>query len=90
MLAAVAPSEPAAFSELSRAVIARRESLSSVILILLGWDEERRKLAAALRGSGAAVRGLLVCAKGARPLDAPSWLVTVHPGEIEAGLAGLR
>jgi len=90
VLAAVAPSQPAAFSELARAVIARRESLSSVILVLLGWDEERRKLAAALQGSGAAVRGLLVCAKGARPLDAPAWLVTVHPGEIEAGLAGFR
>ena len=42
VLAAVAPSEPAAFADLSRAVAGRRDSLSSVILILLGWDEERR------------------------------------------------
>jgi len=90
VLAAVAPSEPAAFSELSRAVISRRESLSSVILILLSWDEERRKLAAALQASGAQVRGLLVCPKKTRPPDAPGWLVMLHPGEIDAGLAKLR
>src|SRR6185295_10036609 len=48
VLAAVAASEPAAFAELARAVAGRRDSVSSVILILLAWDEERRKLAAAL------------------------------------------
>jgi uncharacterized protein (DUF58 family) len=94
VLAAVSPSEPGAFSHLARAMAGRRESLSSVILILLGWDEERRKLAAALQASGAEVRGLLVCAKGARPSafsePTPGWLVALHPGEIEAGLAGLR
>jgi uncharacterized protein (DUF58 family) len=94
VLAAVSPSEPGAFSDLARAMAGRRESLSSVILILLGWDEERRKLAAALQASGAEVRGLLVCAKGARPSafsePTPGWLVALHPGEIEAGLAGLR
>jgi len=97
VLAAVAPSEPAAFSGLARAVLARRDSLSSVILILLGWDEERGKLASALQASGAEVRGLLVRDRKARhqPKDAlaerlPAWLVELHPGEIEAGLAGLR
>jgi len=90
VLAAVAPSAPAAFTELSRAVIARRDSLSSVILILLGWDEERRKLASALQASGAEVRGLLVCDRKARQQDTPGWLVELHPGEIEAGLARLR
>jgi uncharacterized protein (DUF58 family) len=94
VLAAVSPSEPGAFANLAHAMAARRESLSSVILILLGWDEERRKLAAALQASGAEVRGLLVRAKEARPGDSPEptprWLVTLHPGEIEAGLAGLR
>jgi len=91
VLAAVAPSEPAEFAELSRAVVARRESLSSVILILLTWDEERRKLAAALQASGAEVRGLLVCDKNARSAElVPGWLVVLHPGEIEAGLARFR
>lgn len=90
VLAAVAPSAPAAFAELSRAVLARRDSLSSVILILLGWDEERRKLASALQASGAELRGLLVCDRKAKPADAPGWLLALHPGEIEAGLAKLR
>jgi uncharacterized protein (DUF58 family) len=94
ILAAVAPSSPAGFAELARAVAARRDSVSSVILILLGWDEERRKLAAALQASGADLRGLLVRAKAARSGDSsgptPRWLVTLHPGEIEAGLAGMR
>ena len=88
-LSAVAPSEPGAFANLARAVVGRRDSLSSVILILLAWDEERRKLAATLQASGAEVRALLVCAKGARPVDIPAWVTTLHPGEIEQGLAGL-
>ncbi len=90
VLAAVAPSNPASFAELARAVVARRDSVSSVILILLGWDEERRKLASAMQASGAELRGLLVCDRAAAPRDLPHWLVTLHPGEIEAGLAKLR
>jgi uncharacterized protein (DUF58 family) len=89
-LSAVAPSEPGAFANLARAVIGRRDSLSSVILILLAWDEERRKLAAALQASGAEVRALLVCARTARPSDAPAWVTVLHPGEIEEGLAAMR
>jgi uncharacterized protein (DUF58 family) len=90
VLAAVGPSEVAAFSELARAVVARRESLSSVILILLSWDEERRRLAAALRGTGAEVRILLVCAPGEAPEAPPPGVLVLHAGRIEQGLAGLR
>lgn len=90
VLAAVGPSAQEDFAGLARAVVARRASLSSVILILLSWDDERRKLAAAMQATGAEVRALLVCSKGARPTDAPGWLLTLHPGEIELGLAGLR
>jgi uncharacterized protein (DUF58 family) len=90
VLAAVMPSEPAAFAELSRAVAARRESLSSVILILLSWDEERRRLAAALRATGAEVRVLLVCAPGEAPAAPPPGVLRLVAGNIEQGLAGLR
>ena len=90
VLAAVAPSDAPGFDKLSQAIAARRESLSSVILILLAWDEQRRKLAASLQGTGANVRALLVCAKEARPKEAPGWVAVLHPGEIERGLAGLR
>ena len=94
VLAAVAPSEPGAFAGLARAVIGRGESLTSVILILLGWDEERRKLADTLRGSGAEVRTLLVCGERELPHGFPHGLpggvVHLLPGKIEQGLAGMR
>jgi len=90
VLAAVAPSEAGAFAGLSRAVAARRESLSSVILILLSWDEERRNLAAALRATGAEVRSLLVCAERDAPLEPPPGVLLLTPGKIEQGLAKLR
>jgi uncharacterized protein (DUF58 family) len=94
VLAAVSPSDAGAFPELARAVVARRDSLSSVILILLNWDAERERLVGSLRATGAEVRALLVCPKdagdaafGAPP---PAWLLKLHPGEIESGLARLR
>jgi hypothetical protein len=90
VLAAVGPSEAGAFPELSRAVAARRESLSSVILILLSWDEERGKLAAALRAAGAEVRALLVCAERDAPPERPPGVLLLVPGKIEQGLAALR
>jgi uncharacterized protein (DUF58 family) len=94
VLAAVAPSEASAFSDLSRTVTGRGESLTSVILILLGWDEERRKLAAALRGAGADVRTLLVCPQEELPhgfsQGLPGGVLHLLPGKIEQGLAGLR
>ncbi len=90
ILAAVSPSEPTAFSDLARAIAARRENLSSVILILLSWDEERQKLAAALRATGAEVRLLLVCAPGEAPATPPPGVLVLFAGSIEQGLTGLR
>ena len=90
VLAAAGPSDVTAFPDLARAVVARRESLSSVILILLSWDEERRKLAAALRATGAEVRALLVCAEPDAPPDRPPGVLLLVPGRIEQGLAALR
>ena len=86
VLAAVAPSEPAAFSELSRTVLARRATLSSVIAVFIGWDEERARFVASLRAEGFEVRALLVRAGG----NAPPGVLQLAPGKIEQGLAGLR
>jgi hypothetical protein len=36
------------------------------------------------------VRALLVCERDALPTNLPLHVVALHPGEIEAGLAGLR
>jgi len=90
VLAALGPSAPAEFGGLARAVLARRSSLSSVILILLAWDDERSRLLASLRGAGAEVRALLVCAERDAPRDPPPGVVLLHPGAIEKGLSALR
>ena len=90
VLAGVTPSAPADFAALARAVLARRASLASVIVVLLGWDEARRAFLAAARGSGLEVRALLVCAAAEAPREPVAGLTLLHPGEIERGLAGLR
>jgi hypothetical protein len=36
------------------------------------------------------VRAILVCEARDAPANAPAWLVVVHPGAIEAGLAKLE
>ena len=90
VLAAVSPSEPAAFAELARSVAARRGLLSSVILILLDWDEARRALVTSLRAAGAEVRVLLVRPDGDAPSALPPGIVRLAPGKIAQGLAALR
>jgi len=88
VLAGVGPSAPERFEELARAVLARRHTVSSVIAVLLGWDEPRRRFIAEARASGLEVRALLV-ANSAKPHDAPGVLV-LRPGSIEQGLAALQ
>jgi uncharacterized protein (DUF58 family) len=90
VLAGVSPSAPEAFGPLAKAVVVRRANLSSVIVILLSWDEERRGFVEGLRAAGGEVRALLVCRKEDAPGAAPRGLAVLHPGEIERGLAGVR
>lgn len=90
VLAGVGPSPLEAFSGLAQAVLARRAGLSSVILVLVAWDDERRRLLAALRAAGAEVRALLVCGPADRPADLAAGVTVLHPGAIEQGLAALR
>jgi len=58
--------------------------------VLVAWDEARRGFAARLAASGVEVRAILVCAREDAPRETPAWLLVVHPGEIEAGLARLE
>ncbi len=90
VLAGVGPSAPHGFDALARAVLEARAQLASCILVLATWDEARRRLAESLAAGGTEVRAILVCASADAPRDAPAWLAVVHPGSIEAGLAGLE
>jgi uncharacterized protein (DUF58 family) len=89
-LAGVGPSALQDFEKLAHAVLAQRAQLASCILVLVAWDEARRALAERLAASGIEVRAILVCDPREAPRGAPAWLVVVHPGAIEAGLARLE
>jgi len=90
VLAGVGASDAGAFPALAAAVMARRATLSSVIVILLAWDEARRALVSGLRAGGLEVRTLLVRDERAAPAAAPPGVVVLNPGRIEEGLARLR
>ena len=90
VLAGVGASAPGGFDALARSVLEARAQLASCILVLVSWDEARRRLAEALAASGIEVRAILACAPEAAPADAPAWLTLVHPGAAEAALAGLE
>ena len=87
VLAGVAPSAPGDFELLARAVLAQRAQLTSCILLFVDWSASRRRLVEALVGAGLEVRALLVCGEDEKPAAAPPWLLVLHPGTIEAGLA---
>jgi uncharacterized protein (DUF58 family) len=84
VLAGVAPSRPSDFAALARAALGQRGSLSSCIVVLLAWDEERRQLVESL--GHIQVRALLVSEKDVKARN----LLVLKPGQIEAGLAKLR
>ena len=86
VLAGVAPSAPGDFAALARAVLGRRATLSSVIVIFVSWDEARARFVASLRAEGFDVRALLVGEESA----ARPGIVHLVPGKIEQGLAALR
>jgi uncharacterized protein (DUF58 family) len=89
VLAGLAPSSPAQFAEVSRAVRGRGSRMSSAILVFVEWDAERRALAESLVASGVEVRAMLVCRQDERPGDVPAWIAVLHPGEMQAGLVRL-
>ena len=89
VLAGVQPSPPEEFGTLAGAVLARHSTLSSIIAVLLAWDEPRRQFIRQARASGLEVRALLVCGPGETPPIDPGLLV-LRPGAIESGLAQLR
>ncbi len=89
-LAGVGASEPGGFERLARAVLAQCAQLTSCVLVLVAWDEARRGLAERLAANGVEVRAILVCMPEDAPRETPAWLLVVHPGAVEAGLARLE
>jgi hypothetical protein len=72
---------------LADAVFARRGQLSACILVLTGWDAERKAMLDRLTQGGVLVLPLLVAPE--RPADAPPMVKLLVPGRIQEGLAVL-
>ena len=77
----------AGFGALRESLMTRRATLSSSILVLIGWDEPRRRLVQELRVLGLPLLVMAVLAE--RPADAPAWLHVLVPGRIKEGLSRL-
>jgi hypothetical protein len=85
----VTPHPGGDFAVLARSVKANRAALSSVILVLLSWDEARRDLVSALQATGLRVLALLVADKPEAVAERTPWLTVLQPGKIQQGLSGL-
>ena len=88
VLAGVSPSPPQAFGTLARAVLGQRGALTSCIVVLLDWDEERKGFIESLSRSGLEVRALIV--SNADIQAGKTNCLVLRPGQVEAGLARLR
>lgn len=75
------------FVALRESIMARRATLTSSILVLIGWDEPRRRLVWELRVLGLPL--LVMAVLGEPPADAPAWLHVLVPGRVREGLARL-
>jgi len=75
------------FASLRAALMARRAGLTSAIVVLIGWDERRRRTIRDLRAMGLPLLVMAILAEP--PSDAPAWLHVLTPGRIREGLARL-
>ncbi len=75
------------FGALRESLMARRATLTSSILVLIGWDEQRSQLVKELRVLGLPL--LVMTVLNEPPADAPAWLHVLVPGRIKEGLARL-
>lgn len=77
VLAGVGLSEAMDFRGLSNLVLSHREQLSSCLVLLLGWDEERAAFLDSLRRGGLACV-LVIVGHGEKPDGAPGHWVDAH------------
>jgi uncharacterized protein (DUF58 family) len=89
VLAVVTPHVTGEFDTLSKSVLAARAELSSVIMVLLAWDQPRRDLVSRLHAIGLQVLVLLVSDAPEKVAARTPWLVVLQQGKIQQGLAGL-
>jgi len=96
VLACVAPCTDTEFDALCRPVASACATLSGCVLVLLAWDEARRRLVASLRGLGVPLLALVVSDAQAAPAlvpgpmaDAPERLRVLRAGHLREDLAGL-
>jgi len=89
VLAAVSPYDEGGFRTLADSVLANCAGLSSAILVMLTWDDERRDLVARLQASGVEVLALVVSDAPEMLDERASWLTVLQPGKIEQGLAAV-
>ncbi|MCC7412961.1 MAG: DUF58 domain-containing protein [Gammaproteobacteria bacterium] len=97
VLACVEPCANEPFNRLSGLVLAHAAQISSVVMVLLGWDGPRRQLVQSLRALRIAPLVLVVHEPGADPrqdpgplADCPDRLLGVTPGDAQRVLAGMR
>lgn len=86
-LAGVAPAREKGFSTLAAAVARRRAVLSGCVLVLLGWDEERRAFARGLEASGVPVLALAVVDPKEPPFRDAAGVRRIEAGRTAEGLA---
>jgi uncharacterized protein (DUF58 family) len=89
VLAAVSPYHAGGFRTLADSVLANRAGLSSAILVLLAWDDERRDLVARLQASGVQVLALVVSDAPDQIEKRAPWLTVLQPGRVQQGLAAV-
>jgi uncharacterized protein (DUF58 family) len=78
------------FAALPALVIARAESLSGCLVVLLGWDDAREALVRRLDALAIPTLALVVTRPGERIARRAGTHVRVHPIEVGAVAAGLR
>jgi uncharacterized protein (DUF58 family) len=89
ILAVVMPQPGDGFAALTDSVLANGATLSSVILVLLAWDQARRDLVSALRANGLQVLALVVSERPEQIVERAPWLVVLQSGKIQQSLSAL-
>ena len=77
------PDEP--MRQLTREIEAEKATLSSAVLILVVWNEARRRLVQSLIESGVAVKTILVASRGVTYKDLPQEVIVLSDDDVRAG-----